>query len=127
MQRMMSGLASLLTLASIAVASPSQAAAYNIEHTYCFGSLAPSGTCPPNGSSEWAHLYINEADDPYEIRWTCVDEFLDPNNNGYFTGQACVYYPNENAHEYPGGTWGYPRTWNGGANTHFVSGTEYGN
>ncbi len=117
-------LAPMLTLAVIAVAlSPTMATGYQYEHLYCNNDLAPGGTCPPSGSSEYAHLELNAGDDPEASHEVCIDEYL--TNSGY-TGETCVYYDNEVAHQYPGGEYGYPRAWNGGSVSHEVLGAEYG-
>jgi hypothetical protein len=115
----------LLSVVAIAVA-PSSALAFQYEHHYCNNSLAPNGTCPPNGvngGSEWAHLELNEGDSGGQSHETCIDEYL--SNSGY-TAAECMYYAGQEAKEYPGGEYGYPRAWNGGSVTHQVVATEYG-
>jgi hypothetical protein len=119
-KKLLVGLAPLLAVAAFAVA-PSAALA-NV-HTYCFQSLSSGGTCPPNGSSKWWHLEVNEAHDPYGSHISCIDEFLDPNGSGYYRGQTCSYGWTE---QYPGYTWGYPRAWNGEGTTHTVEAIEGG-
>jgi hypothetical protein len=120
------GLALILIVAtSVVVTAP--AMGFAVEHHYCDQYLEPKGTCPPNGNSIWAHLEINESEDPGESHETCIDEYLDPSGSGYYTTAKCVYYVWENpAKQFPGGTWGYPRTWNGGSVTHYIAATEYG-
>jgi hypothetical protein len=122
LRRLTVALTPLLAMAAMA-ALP--AAAYEIEHHYCAQSLEPDGTCPPNGSSEWAHLYINEGDAGGETHETCIDEY-ESNKNGYTT-QTCMYYAGEETKQTPGGEYGYPRAWNGGSVPHVVDATEYGN
>lgn len=103
---------------------PSRARAFEYEHRYCYNFLAPDGTCPPYGTSEYAHLELNEASDPAEGRATCVDEYL--TGVGY-TSSKCVYYFSEGwATEYPGGAYGYPRAWNAGKVEHLVAAYERG-
>jgi hypothetical protein len=114
------GLSTLLLAAAFA-ASPSTAMA-NV-HTYCFQSLSAGAACPPNGSSKWWHLELNVAHDPYGSHYTCVDEYLDPNNNGYYTSQICS---NSYAKQYVAYEWGYPRAWNGEGTTHTVEAEENG-
>lgn len=122
LKKLLVGLSPLLAVAAIAMA-PSSALAFQYEHHYCNNSLEPGGTCPPNGSSESAHLELNEGDAGGESHETCIDEYL--SNSGY-TGQECMYYAGEEAKEYPGGEYGYPRAWNGGSVKHQVVATEYG-
>ncbi|HXD56181.1 MAG TPA: hypothetical protein VN618_15605 [Solirubrobacteraceae bacterium] len=117
----------MAALAVVAIAAtPSSAGAFGYEHHYCGNTLAPGGTCPPNGSSTWAHLELNEADAGGESHETCIDEYLDPSGTGYYTGATCMYYAGEETKQFPGGTYGYPRAWNGGSVTHYVAATEYG-
>ncbi len=121
-----SGLALLLTVTAIAATS-SPAMGFSYEKHYCYNYLPPNGTCPPYGSSTWIHIELNEGNDPRENeKWTCIDEYLDPSGSPWYTSSKCVYYINEEAKDFPGGTWGYPRSWNGGANEHYVEATEYG-
>jgi hypothetical protein len=115
-------LAPFLAMAAIAAVP---AAAYEIEHTFCAQELAPDGTCPPNGSSEYAHLYIIEADAGGQSHESC-DDWYGTNKGGY-SGQECMYYAGEEAKLHPGGEYGYPRAWNGGTVSHVVDATEYGN
>lgn len=118
------GLAPLLLAMAAMAVTASSASAFQYEHNYCYQYLAPNATCPPYGSSEYAHLEVNEARDPLEGRATCVDEYL--TNSGY-TPSRCVYYASEGeATEFPGGEYGYPRAWNGGKIEHFVSAYERG-
>jgi hypothetical protein len=94
-------------------------------HTYCFNSLAYRETCPPVGSSQWLHLELNAAWDPYNYgsAWTCIDEYLDPSGSGYYTTKACSY---KTAEQYVASVWGYPRAWNGEERTHVVKAEEFG-
>lgn len=118
---------SVAVVTGAVVAAP---AALGYGHTYCFNSLAPGGGCPPEGYGtgvEWTHLEGNKIQDPYGSHETCVDSYLDPNNNGHYTTATCVYYRSEMPYiEYIGGVWGYPRAWNGGEITHTVEGYENG-
>lgn len=117
-------LATALSLtATILSIAPSAASAFQYEHIYCQNYMAPDGTCPPNGSSQWAHLELNEGDAGGQSHETCIDEYL--SNSGY-TGAECMYYAGEEAQEFPGGEYGYPRAWNGGKVAHWVDATEYG-
>lgn len=116
-------LAPLAAIAAIAVL-PSLALAFQYEHTYCEQWMAPDGTCPPNGSSAWAHLELNEGDADNTSHETCIDEY-ESNKEGY-TGATCMYYAGEEAQQFPGGEYGYPRAWNGGSVEHIVDATEYG-
>lgn len=75
-------------------------------HEYCHNGMNDGETCPPNGSSEWRHLTENFGEGFSGS--VCIDEYLDPNNNGSYTGQSC----GRTTAQYPGGTWGYPRVWN---------------
>jgi len=59
----------------------------------------------------------------YGSHYTCVDEYLDPNNNGYYTSQMCS---NSYAKQYVAYEWGYPRAWNGEGTTHTVEAEENG-
>ena len=122
LKRRLAGLSPLLAVAAVAAAVPA-ALAFQYEHHYCAQSLAPNGTCPPNGSSQWAHLELNEGDAGGQTHETCIDEYL--SSSGY-TGATCMYYAGEETHQYPGGAYGYPRAWNGGSVTHVVDATEYG-
>lgn len=107
------------------VAAVIPASAYEIEHHFCEQELAPDGTCPPNGTSEYAHLYIIEGDAGGASHETCVD-WYGTNKKGYSAAE-CMYYAGQEAKETPGGEYGYPRSWNGGTVTHYVFATEYGN
>jgi hypothetical protein len=121
--KLMVRLAPLLAVAAIAVV-PSSASAFQYEHHYCGQNLAPGGTCPPNGSSAWAHLELNEGDAGGQSHETCVDDYLA--NSKSYTAAKCMYYAGEEARDFPGGEYGYPRAWNGGSVTHWVAATEYG-
>jgi hypothetical protein len=116
------GLAPLLAVAAMAVTS-APAVAYSYEHVYCNGELPVDGTCPPNGSSEDAHLELNYANAGGQSHETCDDDYL--SESGY-TGQACMYYGSEVATISTSGQYGYPRAWNGGSIQHFVYAEEYG-
>jgi hypothetical protein len=107
-KKWVAGLAPLLAAVALALV-PSTALAFHY-HVYCNQSLPKGGTCPPEGSSEWRHLRSNYGSDPNYGWWVCVDEYLDPNNNGHFTEATC-----ENtipAEQWPLEEWGYPRVWN---------------
>jgi hypothetical protein len=121
LRKLFIALAPLLAVVAIAVVP---AMAYEIEHTYCEQALEPNAGCPPNGSSKYAHMYINEGDAGGQSHETCIDEY--ETNHGY-TGAECMYYAGEEAKETPGGEYGYPRAWNGGTVKHVVDATEYGN
>jgi hypothetical protein len=116
---------SLVPLLAVAAMAAVPVGAYEINHTYCEQSLAPDGTCPPNGTSEYAHMYINEGDAGGQSHETCIDEY-ETNKSGY-TAATCMYYAGEETKQTPGGEYGYPRAWNGGSVTHVVDATEYGN
>ncbi len=87
-------------------------------------TLWPAG-CPPNGSSEYAHLYLIEGDAGGASHETCIDWYGTVKKN--YSPQECMYYSGEEAVEHPGGEYGYPRAWNGGSVKHYVAATEYGN
>jgi hypothetical protein len=116
-------LAPFLAMVAMAAAPSSALANY---HVYCDQTLAPNATCPPNGESLWFHLEINEAWDPYGNHWSCIDEYLDGHNNGHFTEESCIMKEGAHIHQYPELEWGYPRAWNGGAESHTVEGEESG-
>jgi hypothetical protein len=112
-------LVSILTMCvcfGAALAAPPFAHA-TVERWYCENGLVGydevtssyPGTCPPAGSSEWLHL--NENAGYGEIHTSCVDDYLDPDNNGYYTGQTCAkaetFAEIKTSH-----VWGYPRIWN---------------
>jgi hypothetical protein len=118
-------LIALSPLLAVAAMASVPAAAYEVEHHFCNQELAPDGTCPPNGSSEYAHLYIIEGDADGASHETCIDYY--GTNKGGYSEQTCMYYGGEEAKETPGGEYGYPRAWNGGTVTHEVAATEYGN
>lgn len=82
--------------------------------TYCDQQMSSGGTCPPNGDSTWEHLIENSAEASGLEAESCIDEYLDPKNNGYFTGSKCVVGGQYPAKEFPEGTWGYPRAWEAG-------------
>ena len=118
------GLSPLVLTAGLALsASPAQA----YQHMYCAQNLNPSAGCPPNGSSQWIHIDLNWAKDPYGNHEVCIDEFLDPEGSGFYTQAKCVYYSNETARDYWNYVWGYPRAWNGGSVYHWVEAEELGN
>ncbi len=121
MRKMMLWLAPLLAVIAV-FAAP--AYAFQYEHTFCESNLEPDGTCPPSGSSQWAHLEVIEGDAGGQSHETCIDAY-ESNKNGYTT-QKCMYYAGEEARETPGGEYGYPRAWNGGTVKHVVDATEYG-
>ncbi|MGA8352665.1 MAG: hypothetical protein WB698_00670 [Solirubrobacteraceae bacterium] len=100
------------------------AAAYEYEHIYCENIMEPGGTCPPSGSSEYAHLQVNEGDAGGQSHETCIDEYLTGPKK--YTSQKCMYYAGEEAVDTPGGEYGYPRAWNGGSATHAVDAVERG-
>jgi hypothetical protein len=118
--------AASLMIALAGVAAPS-ATAYNHAHNYCAVWVYYGETCPPHeapccGGSWWEHLQENAAIE-YKNEGTgiaCIDEFLDPNNNGYYTGQTCAPYAEGVTRQYPGGTWGYPRAWSGSVGSHYL-------
>ncbi len=68
------GAVSLLAAAAIAVV-PTSAFGYQYEHVYCSQNMGVDGTCPPNGSSEWAHLELNLGDAGGESHETCIDDW----------------------------------------------------
>jgi hypothetical protein len=116
------GLLSAMALSAVMVV-PTPVLAYSYEHVYCSQYLGVNGTCPPNGSSEYAHLELNLGDAGGESHETCVDDYL--TETGY-TGASCMYYSGEVASIITSGQYGYPRAWNGGKVEHFVYGEEYG-
>lgn len=116
------GLISALAMMTMALV-PTSAAAYEYQHVYCSQYLAVNGTCPPNGSSEYAHLELNNGDAGGQSHETCVDDYFV--NIGY-TNSACMYYAGEVASIISEGQYGYPRAWNGGKIEHFVYAEEYG-
>jgi hypothetical protein len=122
LRKLLIALSPLLAVVAMAAVP---AGAYEIEHHFCAQELAPDGTCPPNGSSEYAHLYIIEGDAGGASHETCIDYY--GTNKGGYSEAKCMYYAGEEAKETPGGEYGYPRAWNGGSVTHYVAATEYGN
>jgi hypothetical protein len=122
LKKLLVGLSPLLVVASFALA-PAPALAYEVEGAYCYQNLAPSAGCPPNGSSQYLHLYYNLATDPYGNHESCVDDYV----NGRYTTAKCEYYVGEYALESPGGAYELPRAWNGGSVEHFVEADEGGN
>lgn len=118
------GLASaMMAVLAICVAA-APATAYEYEHPYCKNIMAPGGTCPPNGDSEYAHLQVNEGDAGGESHETCIDEYL--TNTEKYTSQKCMTKAGQEAVDTPGGEYGYPRAWNGGSVTHAVDAVERG-
>ncbi len=97
-----------IACATAALTVPGTASALVYGHTYCNQWMVTNQTCPPYGSSEWHHLLENAA----EARRgsLCIDEYLDPSGSGYYTGASCVSQ-GHTAAQYPGATWGYPRSW----------------
>ena len=71
-------------------------------------------------SSGWAHLEDDAGSDPFANHETCIDAYLDGNNNGRYTRPSCAYYVWETAEQFYGGEWGYARCWNGGTVYHRV-------
>jgi hypothetical protein len=117
-------LARLLGVAAIFAATAVAAAPAEARtHVYCFNTLAYTAGCPPTGSSEWLHLGSNYAHDPYGSHYTCIDDYLDPNNNGHYTNQICTY---SSVEYYVVNEWGYPRTWNGEGTSHVIEAKEEG-
>lgn len=118
------GLTSAVMAVLAIFATATSATAYEYEHIYCENVMAPGETCPPNGSSEYAHLDVNEGDAGGQSHETCIDEYL-TSSKGY-TAQKCMYYAGQEAVDTPGGEYGYPRAWNGGSVTHAVDAVERG-
>ena len=87
---------------------------------YCGVELATKETCPPRGESTWEHLKRNFGENFWGGHAVCIDEYLDPNNNGHFTNQEC----GEGVAQFVATEWGYPRVWNPGSYT-YVEGIEY--
>lgn len=115
---------SAVAMAAISLA-PAPALAYEYSHVYCDQYLAVNGTCPPNGSSEWAHLELNLANAGGQSHETCLDDWY--NEEKRFTEAHCMYYASEeSAVQISFGQYGYPRAWNGGKIEHFVYAEEYG-
>lgn len=127
MKRIISSVISVGLVSAVAAAAlsigPASAFASEYEHVYCSQNLGVNGTCPPNGSSEYAHLELNLGDAGGQSHETCIDDYL--TETGY-TGAACMYYGGEVAYVETSGQYGYPRAWNGGSVEHFVYGEEYG-
>lgn len=111
-------------LAATILIAPTSAAAYQYEHVYCSQELGVDGTCPPNGTSEWAHLELNLGNAGGKSHETCIDDWY--NEEQRYTEAHCMYYSNEAATQISFGQYGYPRAWNGGSVTHFVYAEEYG-
>jgi hypothetical protein len=115
---LIAGLIVGLTLAVAGGLSAKPALAFNY-HEYCREQMVYAEGCPPDGSSTWEHLEENLGQG-YSGGSVCVDAYLDPNNNGYFTSQMCASYIGQ-----PYGTvWGYPRVWNA-SSFQTVVGIEY--
>lgn len=115
----------LLILSALVVAVPS-ADAFSYEWPFCHQSLAPDGTCPPNGESKYAHLELVEGDAGGASHETCVDAYVETNGVYGYDEQNCMYEAPKEARVFPEGKYGYPRAWNGGEVTHAVDATEYG-
>jgi len=98
------------------------ALAYQYEHVYCNQNMGVSGTCPPNGSSEWAHLELNLANAGGQSHETCLDDYY---SSGGYTEAHCMYYAAKTLSS-SRRTIRIPRAWNGGSVTHFVYAEEYG-
>jgi hypothetical protein len=109
--------ASVLATAAFAAVAPSSAFA-SIDRWYCTQTLVGyqqassnfPNACPPAGSSQWTHLTWNYGNGQYYV--ACIDEYLDPNNNGHYTGQTCAS-PGTYTQQTPSSVWGFPRIWNG--------------
>jgi hypothetical protein len=122
LKKLLVGLSPLMAVAAMAMAA-TPALAYQYEHVYCNQNMGVSGTCPPNGSSEWAHLELNLANAGGQSHETCLDDYY---SSGGYTEAHCMFYAGENAVQFSSGQYGYPRAWNGGSVTHIVYAEEYG-
>lgn len=107
---------------ALATAPAAMAGEYR-SHTFCDNYLAPGGTCPPEGSIKYGHLYEVQGTAAGESHETCVDAWTE--EFGYINPPSCMYYSGETAVIYPEGLYGYPRAWNGGSVNHTVWGWEY--
>lgn len=108
----------------VALAVPSWAAGYEMEHYYCANDLAVDATCPPYGEVWDAHLDLNLAEAGDESHETCLDDYYEKSRE--YTPAHCMYYAGEVAKQESEGQFGYPRAWNAGKVTHYVYGEEFG-
>jgi hypothetical protein len=91
----------LTPLLAVGALAAAPAVAYEVEHHFCGQELAPGGTCPPYGSSEYAHLYLIEGDAGGASHESCIDYYGTVKKT--YSTQRCMYYAGEEAKETPGG------------------------